>query len=54
MFKWLLNLKLVIITRDYFEERNRKADAKIPKYLSGTPSVYDWGELGSTGMDRKV
>tara|TARA_B100001059_G_scaffold233161_1_gene272617 strand:+ start:4295 stop:4483 length:189 start_codon:yes stop_codon:yes gene_type:complete len=62
MFKWLLNLKLVVITRDYFEERNRKADAKIPKYLSGTqsvpyklePSVYDGGELGSTGRDRKV
>ena len=54
MFKWLLNIKLVVITTDYFKERNRKADAKIPKYLSGTTSVYDWGELGSTGRDRKV
>ena len=54
MFKWLLNLKLVVITRDYLEERNRKAEARIPKYLSGRTSVYDGGELGSTGRDRKV
>ena len=54
MFKWLSKTRLVVITRDYLRERNRKADAKIPKYLSGTRSVYDGGELGSTGRNRKV
>ena len=54
MFKWLSKTRLVVITKDYFKERNRRADAKIPKYLSGTRSVYDGGELGSTSRNRKV
>ena len=43
--KWLLSLKPVLMTKDYFAERNRIADAKTVKYLSGVghikPSNYD-------------
>jgi hypothetical protein len=40
MRQWLLNLKFVVITKDYFAERQRKADAKTPKYLSGDMSKH--------------
>ncbi len=56
--KWLLNLKPVLITKDFISEYQRKADAKTVKYLSGAgyikPSVYDGGEIGSTSRNRKV
>ena len=55
--KRLLSLKPVLMTKDYFAERNRIADAKTVKYLSGIghtkPSNYDGGEIGSTSGNRK-